>query len=32
MEEIWKDIENYEDIYQVSNFGRIKRLPHRNTL
>lgn len=22
MEEIWKDIENYEGIYQVSNLGR----------
>ena len=25
MEEIWKDIEGYEKIYQVSNLGRIKR-------
>ena len=24
MEEIWKDIKNYEGIYQVSNMGRIK--------
>ena len=24
MKEIWKDIEDYEGIYQVSNFGRIK--------
>lgn len=24
--EIWKDIENYEGIYQVSNFGRVKRI------
>ena len=24
MEEIWKDIEGYEGIYQVSNFGRVK--------
>ena len=24
--EIWKDIENYEGRYQVSNFGRIKSL------
>ena len=23
--EIWKDIKNYEDKYQVSNFGRVKR-------
>ena len=28
--EIWKDIPNYEGIYQVSNFGRVKSLP-RNT-
>ena len=25
-EEIWKDIPNYENTYQVSSFGRIKRL------
>lgn len=25
--EIWKDIEGYEGLYQVSNIGRIKRLP-----
>ena len=36
MSEIWKDIEGYEGIYQVSNLGRIKRLEgcyycgHRN--
>ena len=24
--EIWKDIKNYEGLYQVSNFGRIKAL------
>lgn len=24
--EIWKDIDDYEGIYQVSNFGRLKRL------
>ena len=29
MEEVWKDIKDYEGIYQVSNLGRIKRLPHR---
>lgn len=27
MEEIWKDIPNYEGLYQVSNLGRIKSLP-----
>lgn len=26
MEEIWKDIEGYEGLYQVSNLGRIKSL------
>ena len=26
MEEIWKDIEGYEGLYQVSNFGRVKSL------
>lgn len=26
MKEIWKDIEEYEGIYQVSNLGRVKRV------
>lgn len=26
MEEIWKDIKNYEGLYQISNFGRVKSL------
>lgn len=26
MEEIWKDIEGYEGLYQVSSLGRVKRL------
>lgn len=26
MEEIWKDIEGYEGLYQISNLGRIKSL------
>ena len=26
MKEIWKDIEGYEGLYQVSNFGRVKSL------
>lgn len=26
MEEIWKDIEEYEGIYQVSSLGRVKRV------
>ena len=27
VEEQWKDIEGYEGLYQVSNFGRVKSLP-----
>jgi hypothetical protein len=27
MKEIWKDIPEYEGYYQVSNIGRVKRLP-----
>lgn len=26
MEEIWEDVEGYEELYQVSNFGRVKRV------
>ena len=26
MKEIWKDIEGYEGLYKVSNFGRVKRV------
>lgn len=29
MEEIWKDIKGYEGLYQVSNLGRVKRLPYK---
>ena len=25
MVEIWKDVNEYEGIYQISNFGRLKR-------
>lgn len=28
MEEIWKDIKGYEGLYQVSNYGRVKRLSY----
>lgn len=28
MEEIWKDVKDYEGIYQVSNLGRIKSLKY----
>jgi len=31
MEEIWKTIEGFED-YQISNYGRIKRLDHYNVV
>lgn len=30
MDEIWKDIEGYEGLYQVSNLGRIQSLPRVN--
>lgn len=30
MEEIWKDIKGYEGLYQISNFGRVKRLIYAN--
>lgn len=29
--EIWKDIEGYEGLYQVSNLGRIKSMPRKGT-
>ena len=28
MEEIWKDIEGYNGLYQVSNMGRVKSIDH----
>ena len=31
MEEIWKDIKDYEGLYQVSNLGRVKSLNYRGT-
>ena len=30
MQEIWKDIQGYESIYQVSNFGNVKSLQSGN--
>ena len=30
MKEVWKDIKNYEGLYQISNFGRIKSLHCKN--
>ena len=29
MQEIWKDIENYEGCYQVSNLGRVRSLTRK---
>lgn len=29
MEEIWKDIDGYEGLYQVSNLGRVKSFPKK---
>ena len=29
--EIWKDIPNYEGMYQVSNLGRVKSLNYNHT-
>ncbi len=31
MKEIWKDIEGYEGLYQVSNLGRVKSLNYKRT-
>lgn len=31
MKEIWKDIEGYEGLYQVSNLGNVKSLNYRHT-
>ena len=31
MVEIWRDIKDYEGLYQVSNWGRVKSLNYRNT-
>lgn len=29
MQEIWKDIQGYEGLYQVSNWGKVKSLTHK---
>ena len=29
MSEIWKDIPNYENLYQISNYGRVRSLHNR---
>jgi ribosomal protein S25 len=31
MEEIWKDIKDFEGMYQISNLGRVKTLNYKNT-
>lgn len=31
MQEIWKDIKGYENLYQISNLGRIKSFPRIGT-
>ncbi len=31
MNEVWKDIEGYEELYQVSNLGRVKSLNYNKT-
>ena len=31
IKEIWKDIEGYENLYQVSNLGRVKSLNYKRT-
>lgn len=31
MKEIWKDIQGYEGLYQISNLGRVKSLNFNNT-
>lgn len=32
MQEIWKDIKEYEGLYQISNLGRVKSLPRNGTI
>lgn len=31
MKEIWKDIPNYEGLYQISSFGNVKSFPRKGT-
>ena len=30
MNELWKDVQGYEGLYQVSNLGRVRKLNYRN--
>lgn len=32
MKEIWKPVVGYENLYEVSNFGRVKSLPRNSTV
>ena len=32
MQEIWKDVANYEGLYQVSNLGRVKSIGYKKEL
>ena len=32
MNEIWKDIRGYEGLYQVSNFGNVRKLRFINNI
>jgi hypothetical protein len=32
MAEIWKDIKGYENLYQISTFGRVKSFPRKGTV
>lgn len=29
--EVWKNIEGYENLYQISNYGRVKSIPRNTT-
>lgn len=29
MEELWKDIKDYEDLYQISNLGRLRKIKNK---
>ena len=31
MIEVWKDIKDYEGLYQISNLGRVKSLKYRKS-
>ena len=32
MHELWKDIKDFEGLYQISNLGNIKSLPKKHNL